>query len=284
MQFTDFSALQNAIRRIGIDKFETQLLEKLQLGELEGDTQNIENIILGGYGIYHLKEGRLAKVILHITDTEKRWIEKNQYAIKAFNAKKYDDIKLIESLHKYHFTKCEALDSMFNSGRKGRYYLAQRMDGTFSYSVIEDNEVIFKNKHQKLNVCKFCLRALIELTNKEYRVQNFKPTDVFATNVVQLSNTEVALECNAVPNIYAKDWHKIANKAKQQADWRCEQCDINLTKDKEYLHCHHIDVNRANNLIANLKVLCIKCHAQKPQHSHINKLPQYKEFLNKYAS
>lgn len=285
MRFTDFSELQNAIRLIGIDKFEAKLLEKLKLGELEGDTQNLENIILGEYGIYYLKQGKLGKVILHITDIDKMWIEKKDMtALNALNNKKYDALEFIKALHKYHFTKCKTLEKMFNKGRKNRYYLAQRTDGTFSYNVIEDNEVIYDSKRQKLNVCKNCLSVLMELTKKQYDVQNFKPTDVFNTNMVKLSETGIDLECNAVPNIYSNDWNKIAKKAKQQVNWKCEQCDINFTQDKGYLHCHHIDANRANNLLTNLKVLCIKCHAEQPNHEHLKKLPKYGDFLTKYAS
>ena len=279
MQFTDFSTLQNAIRRLGIDKFEAELLKKLQLGELEGNTQNTENLILGEYGIYHLEKGVLAKVILHITDIKTRWLEKKCMAWEAFKAKKYDTTEFIEALHKYHFTKCTTLDTMFNNDRRNRYYMAQRIDGTFSYSFIKENKVIYENKNQKLNVCRNCLTVLAELANKRYSVQGFKPIYVFDTNVVPPSNGGFDLECDAVPNIYAKDWQKIAQKAKEQVDYKCEKCGVDLKQDKQYLHCHHIDANRANNLSSNLQVLCIKHHAEQHQHQHIRQTEEYRKFF-----
>ena len=282
MQFTDFSTLQNAIRRLGIDKFEAELLEKLQLGELEGNTQNPENLILGKYGIYHLEKGILAKVILHIADIETRWLEKKYTAWEAFNAKRYDVQTFIKGLHKYHFTKCTTLNTMFESDRENRYYMAQRMNGKFSYSIIKENKVIYKNKNQKLNVCKNCLTVLEELAKEEYSVQDFKPIYVFDTNVPPPSNGGFDLECNAVPNIYAKDWQEIAQKAKKQVDYKCEKCGVDLKQDKQYLHCHHIDANRANNLSSNLQVLCIKHHAEQPGHKHIEQTEKYREFLEKY--
>ena len=285
MEFTDFSKLRKAIKSIGVDNFEEKLRKILKLGKLEGNTNDRENLVFGKFGIYYLEKGRLAKVILHITDIEKHWIEQNDpNAIGLLYKKQYDAQTLVKTFHKYHFTQCETLKDMFNRGRKKRYYLAQRMDETFNYSIIDGNKVIYKNENQKLNVCQNCLNILGGLTGENYNVGNFTPKKIFDARVSGLIDTDFDLACNAVPNIYANDWSEISAKAKEQVGWRCEECDLDLSNDTRYLHCHHIDSHRANNLIANLKVLCIFCHAHEHNHQRIKKLPDYKEFVSIYKN
>ena len=285
MQFTNFSQLREAVRGIGVDNFEGKLLEKLKLGKLEGNTNDRENLVFGKFGIYYLEKGKLAKVILHITDIEKRWIEQNDpNAIGLLDKKQYDAQTLVKTFHKYHFTQCQTLNYMFNHGRRKKYYLAQRMDGTFNYSVIDDNKVIHKNENQTLHVCQNCLDILGGLTGKNYTVINFMPKEIFNTPVPGLLGRDFDLACNAVPNIYANDWLEISAKAKEQVGWRCEGCDLDLSNDTQYLHCHHIDSNRANNLIGNLRVLCIFCHANEPNHQRIKKLSNYNEFVSIYKN
>jgi hypothetical protein len=33
----------------------------------------------------------------------------------------------------------------------------------------------------------------------------------------------------------------------------------------------------------NLQVLCLGCHANQPQHGHLKKLPEYREFLHRFG-
>lgn len=283
MQFTNFSQLRKAIRSIGVEIFEGTLLKRLKLGKLEGNTTDSENLVLGKFGIYHLEKGRLARVILHITDKEKRWIEQNPEALEHLNNEQYNAQPLVEKLHRYHFTQCEKLEEMFNNGINTRYYLAQRMDGTFNYSIIENNNILHENKNQKLKVCQYCLSVLMRLTGEYYNIGNFMPNNIFDA-VPQPNGADLDLECNAVPNVYTEDWQKISSKAKELASWRCETCDLDLSNAKQYLHCHHMDSNRANNLIGNLRVLCVSCHASEPNHQHIKESDDYKKFVSEYRN
>lgn len=282
MEFTDFSKLRDALKRIGLYEFEVKLLNRLQLGDLEGNTGDTKNLILGESGIYKLEKGCLVKVILHITSIDKIWLEKNQKAIAALNQKKYDSKEFIRALHKYHFTTCTTIYDMFNTGRKSRYYMSQRIKGKFNYQVIDNSVCAYESRNQKLNVCRNCISALGKLTGKSYNSDDFDMNEIFDTAVVELSSAGHELECNAVPNIYATDWEMIATKAKKQVAWQCEECAVKLETDKKHLHCHHIDANRVNNLLSNLKVLCIKCHAEQPGHQHLRDFPQYQEYLDKY--
>ena len=287
MEFTDFTELQNAVRRIGIEKFEAELLEKLELGKLEGDTENTEHLVLGKYGLYHLEKGVLTKVILHITDKDILWIQRTPAAAAALEIRDFESPDFIQKLHKYHFTNCDTLKRMFAAGRKKRYYKAQRMDGTFCYSLLNGNVVDHNFDQQRLNVCKQCLGVLSGITQQQLTINNFTPEKIFYADLIKnqsnfLLGSDFLLECDAVPNIYSRDWNKISKKAKEQANWKCETCGENLTTDRQYLHCHHVDGQRSNNLKTNLKVLCIKCHADEPHHAHMRSSQEYQEFIRRY--
>ena len=90
-------------------------------------------------------------------------------------------------------------------------------------------------------------------------------------------------DCDQIPQLYARDWDKIARRFKEKRHWRCEQCYLNLADDRRYLHAHHVDGDRANNAIANLKALCIRCHAAQPLHEHIKRQDEYRAFIQQYG-
>jgi RNase P subunit RPR2 len=265
MQLTKFFDLKKAITRIGVDKFEQNILNRVSLGTLEA---NEETTILGDYGVYYLEKGILVKVLVHITGKDKRWIEKKEKAIEAFNSKRYDEEDFIKALHKYHFTKCTTLNTMFAGGKGHKYFMSQATDGYFNYNITAENSVVYQSKEQKLNVCKNCLKVLTELTNNEYQAREFTIKNIFDTNIIKLSNVEFDLDCKSVPNIYSNDWGLISNKAKEAVNWTCESCE-KKPKNRRDLHCHHIDSSRNNNLVSNLRVLCASCHSD--EHSHMKK-------------
>lgn len=278
--YTDFSKLNKALGRIGIADFVAETLGELKIGRKEGDTENTENIVLAERGIYLLEKRNdvfvLFKATLHITDIQKMWIEKKSVtAISDLNKKRYDSNELVEQLHRHHFTECTTIKHMFTTGRKKRYYNGNRKDGRFAYSVLDGDKVMNHRTDQKLFACRYCI-SQIGKTRK-----NFRMDDIFTTKV-PFPVGEFELECDAVPNIYSPDWDAIAEKAKQQTEWTCQECAINLQNDTEYLHCHHINTMRSDNSVENLQVLCIKCHANQPNHQHMKKLPEYQEFIEQY--
>lgn len=259
--FSDFSKLKAEIVSIGVDQFEKALLEKVSRGVLEA---NEESTILGEFGIYYLEKGRLVKVLAHITGIEFKWLSKDLQAVEDFELGKYDSFGFVKKLHKYHFTKCTTLESMFSNNRGNRYFMSQKIDGTFSYNITRENTVIYESNKQTLNVCRNCLAVLKSITHKNYSPESFKPDDVFNETVSKLSASEFDLDCFSVPNIYARDWSSISRRAKEHAGWTCEKCN---SKPARYdLHCHHIDSNKANNKVSNLQVLCRSCHEKEHPH------------------
>jgi len=54
--------------------------------------------------------------------------------------------------------------------------------------------------------------------------------------------------------------------------WQCEKCHRKTWNGKPIpLERHHVDGNRSNNSVENIKLLCPNCHAQTPNFSGKNK-------------
>ena len=68
---------------------------------------------------------------------------------------------------------------------------------------------------------------------------------------------------------YTDDWDEVSLKFREQANWKCQDCSVDLSKDRELLHCHHINGVKSDNRSENLQVVCVECHSKKPDHGHM---------------
>ena len=68
-------------------------------------------------------------------------------------------------------------------------------------------------------------------------------------------------------------------------DWRCEECQLSLNSDRQYLHTHHISGTQHNEP-NDLKALCIACHSEQPgtNHQKLKSLQDYHEFMERYGN
>ena len=73
-------------------------------------------------------------------------------------------------------------------------------------------------------------------------------------------------------------WWSLSTWYRQEQDWICERCGIDLSKRTYFLHTHHIH-GRSWNDPEHLEALCIKCHAEKPDHHFMKEKRDYKRFL-----
>ncbi len=60
------------------------------------------------------------------------------------------------------------------------------------------------------------------------------------------------------PTHYLDGWSRYASRAKRKQMF----CDICGESNKDFLIVHHIDENRENNALENLRVLCANCHVK----------------------
>ncbi len=281
IKITDFSRFRMAVEQalgVSIEKLE----EKLEQG---GMSIQQENMIRGDGGLYSIieKEGKLfaAKIILHIADKGLKFLARNPEALNAFYSRDYDSPDLINALHKYHLYNCHTIQAMFGDNRRHRYKQSHRQDGKFHYCYIKNNTPYINKDDQRLNICLHCLREF-NRDREPVGMEEFRPEIFFKT----ISNSQWLPDCGyspdtAPPPLYPKDFRKIAKKVKERWEHKCQRCGIVLNGPGlgKFLHCHHKDADKTNNLTANLLCLCIKCHAEQPMHEHMKDLSAYKEFL-----
>ena len=67
--------------------------------------------------------------------------------------------------------------------------------------------------------------------------------------------------------------------------WQCEECQLSLNSDRQYLHTHHLYGTQHNDP-NNLKALCIACHSEQPGENHrkLETEDDYHTFMEKYGS
>ena len=79
-------------------------------------------------------------------------------------------------------------------------------------------------------------------------------------------------------------WAKLSTWYREQKRWTCEQCHLNLSKDRQYLDTHHM-LDRGYNSPEHLKALCVGCHAEQKtptDHSFMKNDKRYWQFMRTY--
>jgi 5-methylcytosine-specific restriction endonuclease McrA len=264
MKLTKFEELWSAVNNYELDRIAQTEIKIFNNIGLETDLSDIFQLDDGLVTV--LKDGTVRKTIVYISEV-KRWIidEYNNYP-------------------KYHIFNCATLVQMKNQGRSYRYKKTLRSDGKFLMIISGE-----KNKSEtnfiKLEICGNCLNKYNSKFARNYTKQTFNIKEYIkqplsensfsSLNYIRFEN-----DLETVPSFYAKNWNQISSELKKMKNYTCQACGINLKKAKKYLHTHHIDGNPSNNdVISNLKVLCMECHSNEFNHGHIKNSPYYYEFL-----
>ena len=81
----------------------------------------------------------------------------------------------------------------------------------------------------------------------------------------------------------ARWWRERSEWYRNEKGWTCEECQICLESDPQYLHTHHIYGTQHNDP-KYLKALCIACHSEQPgDHRRLKQEPDYQAFMWKYG-
>ena len=259
---TCFKELREAVKKIGVGDFskETEIKEFETKG-LDTDlsdlfpTTNKELFTV-------LKDGSIRKTIIHIVEIT-HWRELK---------KPIEDLKK-EPPFKFHIFWCQKIKDMTNKGKKDRY----RKSGSRSPGFLIKEKEEFP---AKLQLCKFCLKEYNHLFNSKKTIKNFSIKEYMEKPFVHDKFKKMKDDICTVPNIYSKTWSKISKHMKEQKNWQCQSCfgDFSGKECRKFLHTHHINADKTDNKLENLKVLCIKCHSKEPKHSFIKDFEEYKEF------
>jgi hypothetical protein len=203
------------------------------------------------------------------------------------------DVKENHDNPRFHVADCATLEWMRQISRFGRYVVTTREDGRFLVNRVSNNNKIF-SREISLKICQNCLNKLdfdgfsfaLSQSDKTRIVQRFRIRRFFEKYPRSLLHSRPKGDASTAPiDNYPPDFAHISKRVREQRGWRCECCrrDFSQTKDRKYLHVHHKNGMKNENHEANLQVLCLGCHANQPQHGHLQKLPEYREFLLKFG-
>lgn len=273
LNFPKFDTFLDSVKKIT----KRELLKAKELLATEGkDITALSDIIIGINGELFdtLPDGTIVKVNLYI-------------AVKSTDRASLNYIKP-KDIYKYHIYKCSTISQMFDTGRKHRYKINNRDDGTFFYTFNDYQGRILSTKdNQKLNICKNCLKRFLQKQfASDYDVENFDLKEFHIQNSSIFGNINTSsLEMgeDAKPNEYTGNWREVSNKIKQRYDYTCQNCGWKAKNsyEKSFIHTHHQNGDKQNNRDENLRVLCIKCHSQVDiYHKRIQHGEKYREYIS----
>jgi len=189
-----------------------------------------------------------------------------------------------ESNKKFHFTDCSTLKKMTQNGRFDRYVVARGRSKIFRIDI-----GLYSERNENLEPCMYCLNNTFygQKLIREFRTTDLAKSKFDMETWLELDSDNTLDrvprfdEYSAPKNAYTSDFQEISRKARSLARFKCSLCKADLSEQmlQKYLHVHHINGIKSDNSSFNLKVVCIKCHAELPSHSHIRALPEYKEYL-----
>jgi hypothetical protein len=183
-----------------------------------------------------------------------------------------------EKGNKVHLTQCTTLDHMQKRGRIDRYVATTRRDDVYLCDVVNEMGDTPYEKEISLYPCKNCLKKLNYNSYKTAQgqdkisvVKDFSLTEYFETYSTFFTHLPTHTDASAPLNHYVEEWSEKSKQVRKKANWICSECRVGLSdkKYRKWLHVHHINGNKSDNLFGNLKVLCLLCHAGQPGHKHM---------------
>ena len=162
---------------------------------------------------------------------------------------------------RYHILHCSRI------GNYAWYVPTSRADGKFLV-ILNGRE-----DEMELRVCQNCLDLLIERYGAGVFPQN--PEEFPLSDWLETFEFDYSSEV----------WEERSRVCRENANWRCEQCGIDLEFHRHLLHAHHRWGTRYNEP-EDLMALCIGCHARQNGGGHqtLRYHPAHRQFMQVYGA
>jgi len=149
---------------------------------------------------------------------------------------------------KFHLHKCETIRKFISEGR---------FQIRYEWSNSNINDLIDKTSRkiyedEKLEYCRYCSKEVLD---------DIKDTQDFFDSLDKSEQQSENIEVDIFGYVRGKE--KISNDYRRSQNYICESCSIKPKNNlhKRWWHTHHIDGDKTNNILQNLKCLCILCHS-----------------------
>lgn len=175
---------------------------------------------------------------------------------------------------KVHVADCITLEEMRQKNRFQRYRAVVNVSGEF--------EVFGTSQRGQQNVegvarLQVCINCLKHLNYRGYLTERGRQNEIRKAFNLKDFFAEHSTLFRYLPTSfverkggYAENWADLSATYRASKGFACEQCRLDLSNHKYLLHTHHVDGNKRNNQIANLKALCADCHRKQPLHDYMS--------------
>jgi hypothetical protein len=200
----------------------------------------------------------------------------------------------VDELPRFHIANCDKLQEMRANNRFERYVVATRDTGVFQINLKGYNSSAFERSDKTLRVCQLCLSKLNwegfkqiggDRSLRRGFVADFRLTRFFEVYPQNLMTHEPRHDAHSAPlNDYGPEFRMVADRIKRQRGYKCDDCGIDLSKLRRFLHAHHKNGLQHDNSDENIAILCVVDHAKQYNHSHVKHTADYKEYVRLLAS
>lgn len=260
MCLTKFKTLNEAITRYGVvDFLKSEIKKQIKKFKSQGIEVELSEVFHTNQSELFtiLEDGSIHKAIIHIVDITNWWGDQ---------------------LPKFHIFNCRTVRDMKSNNKGHRYRASQRTDGLF-YIIKYINQE--RKNYENLDICSNCSPEYNGQFKSNRIVSNFSIKEYLNKPIKHTEFEDVKLDICTIPKTYSSKWSDISKYMKKNKKYICQKCFFDCSRGsfKRFLHVHHKNADKSNNSRDNLEVLCIECHANEHNHSHIKNLPDYTEYL-----